>query len=161
MIGVYSEERLRSVAPDQREEIANKLIWMFLGEKHRQALKATMDIYSNPKSGIFPLFRALDKMDPIVAVWRYLHHFRGKLGQNPSEFNKAMKDFFENPDIRKYMADNKIDKRLLEAVTLLQDRRKAWDYYLNADALSKYSQLTHLPQHALKKVIEGIPLYIE
>ena len=92
MIRVYAEERLRNVAPDEREEIANRFIWMFLSEKHRQALTATMAIFKDKGSKVFSLFRALDKMDPIVAVWRYLHHYRGKLGENPSVFNSRMKD---------------------------------------------------------------------
>jgi hypothetical protein len=161
MIGVYAEERLRSVAPDQREEIANQLIWMFLGDKHRQALKATMEIYSHPKEGIFPLFRALDKMDPIVAIWRYLNHYRGEIGETPRLFNRRMKDFFENPDVKSYMAEHELDTRLIEAVVFLQDRSKAWDYYVDQDAIFAGSNLTSIPPDALKKAIEGIPLYSE
>jgi len=161
MIGVYAEERLRSVPPDEREEIANRLIWMFLGDKHRQALTATMDIYSRPHEGIFPLFRALDKMDPIVATWRYLHHYRSELGASPAAFNRRMKDFFENPDVKNYMVQQKLDTRLIEAVVFLQNRSKAWDYYVEPDTFFKDVQLTCIPPDALKRAIEGISLYME
>jgi 5'-deoxynucleotidase YfbR-like HD superfamily hydrolase len=159
MIGVYSEERLRSVPPDQRESIANNLIWMFLSDKHRQALSTTMEIFGKPDEGIFPLFRALDKMDPIVAVWRYLHEFRGKLGANPRTFNRRMKDFFENPDVKSYMADKELDTRLIETVVFLQDRSNAWDYYIDRESVFGKSKFTAIPPDAIVQAIEGIGLY--
>ncbi|MCR9196743.1 MAG: toll/interleukin-1 receptor domain-containing protein [Hyphomonas sp.] len=161
MIGVFAEERIRSVAPDEREKIANELIWMFLGDKHRAALRATMDIFQKSQSGIFPIFRALDKMDPIVAVWRYLHHFRGKLGSTPQTFNKVMKDFYENPDIKSYMAEHKLDSRLIETVAYLQDRSNSWEYYVNRDSVFQNSRMTIIPQDALLSAIEGVPLFSE
>lgn len=161
MIGVYAEERLRSVPPDHREKIANNLIWMFLSDKHRQALKATMDIFARPSEGVFPLFRALDKMDPIVAIWRYLHYYRGQLGINPRAFNSRMKDFYENPDIKNYMSEHKLDTRLIDSVIFLQDRSKSWDYYIDRESIFSNGMITCIPQDVLIKAIEGISLYLE
>tara|TARA_Y100001936_G_C15530448_1_gene387343 strand:- start:113 stop:394 length:282 start_codon:yes stop_codon:yes gene_type:complete len=58
-----------------------------------------MDLSGDAQSKVFRIFQALDKMDPIIAVWRYLHHYRGMLGDTPKLFNSKMKDFYENPDV--------------------------------------------------------------
>ena len=100
-------------------------------------------------------------MDPIVAVWRYLHHYRGRLGPNPQEFNRKMKDFYENPDVKNYMSEHKIDSKLIETVAYLQDRTNAWDFYANREAVFQNSRLTTIPQDALMSAIEGIPLFSE
>ncbi|MEL6654307.1 MAG: TIR domain-containing protein, partial [Bacteroidota bacterium] len=100
---VYAEARLRTVEPKKRAQVVGDLIWMYLDEKHRKSLDRFHEICSRPKSKVYLVFKYLDKLDPIIGVWRYLHHYRGSLGDTPKEFNKKMKDFFENPDVRAYL----------------------------------------------------------
>jgi 5'-deoxynucleotidase YfbR-like HD superfamily hydrolase len=159
MIGIYAEERLRSVPPLDRERIANQFIWMFLSEKHRKAFEATMNIFANKNSRVNIIFHALDKIDPIVAVWRYLHVFRGKLGESPRVFNHLMKDFFENPDVKAYLRANRLDQKLVDMVINLQDRSKAWDYYENPERVFGQEELFQIPGSAVRAAIEGVPLF--
>ena len=78
-----AEDRLRGVPPASREKIATDFVWLFLSEKHRVSTEAVGKILGDEKSEIFKVFKLLDKMDPIVAVWRYLHNYRGRLGPTP------------------------------------------------------------------------------
>jgi 5'-deoxynucleotidase YfbR-like HD superfamily hydrolase len=128
---IYAEERLRTVTPSDRKKISNDFIWMFLSDKHRRAFEASNRIMSEIESPTYIIFKSLDKIDPIVTVWRYIHYYRGRLGKDPREFNRVMKDFYENPDVKSYLRANKVDARLVDMVLNLQDRRKAWDYYEN------------------------------
>jgi 5'-deoxynucleotidase YfbR-like HD superfamily hydrolase len=155
----YAEQRLRNVSPQDRERIANEVVWMFLSDKHKQAFGAAMKLFADQRSRVHILFKSLDKLDPIVSVWRYIHHYRGKLGPNPQIFNHKMKDFFENPDVKSYMRANKIDARLIDMVINLQDRRKAWDYYEDPDRIFSDERLFQIPKLAVRKAIEGIPLF--
>jgi 5'-deoxynucleotidase YfbR-like HD superfamily hydrolase len=161
MIRVYAEERLRSVPPLERERIANEFIWMFLSEKHRKAFEAMMKIFADKSSKANIIFHALDKIDPIVAVWRYLHVFRGKLGDTPKEFNHHMKDFFENPDVKAYLRAHKLDQKLVDMVINLQDRRKAWDYYEDPERVFGDEELFQMPKSAVRAAIEDVALFYD
>jgi 5'-deoxynucleotidase YfbR-like HD superfamily hydrolase len=159
LIRIYAEERLRSVEPLRRERIANELIWMFLSEKHRKALEAMMNILDDRNSKVKVIFRALDKIDPIVAVWRYIHVYRGRLGDTPKDFIHRMKDFFENPDVKAYIRANKIDSRLADLVINLQDRGRAWDYYEDPSRVFGDDDLFKMPKTAIRAAIEATPLF--
>ena len=158
---IYAEERLRSVPSAEREEIANRLVWLFLSEKHRQSLDIVSAILKNPKDPVYIMFKALDKMDPIIATWRYLHEYRGKIGRTPKEFNKRMKDFFENPDPKAFMRSNKIDVRMMDMLIKLQDRGKAWDYYESPTRILGEENLFQLPADVVRNAIEGVRLITE
>jgi 5'-deoxynucleotidase YfbR-like HD superfamily hydrolase len=158
---IYAEERLRSVPPADRERIANEFIWMFLGEKHRKAFEAAMKILNDHNSRTYITFKTLDKIDPIIAVWRYLNHYRGKLGENPKLFNSKMKDFYMNPDIKAFAKAHKLDSKLIDLIFNLQDREKAWHYYEDPDRIfAEDGTLFEVPKDAVRAAIEGVPLFI-
>ncbi|GAA5021172.1 hypothetical protein GCM10011506_03260 [Marivirga lumbricoides] len=155
----YAEARLRSVEPSKREKIANDFIWLFLNERHRISIDTVNKILSNKTSKINLTFRTFDKIDPIIAIWRYLHFYRGKLGVDSVFFTKLMRDFFENPDIKKFLRTNKLDNKILNLVINLQDRSKADQYYSNPDKLFQEKSLFQLPESAVKSAIEVVPLF--
>ena len=156
---IFAEERLRTVLPQERERISYEFIRMFLSDKHRYALDAVKRILSDPKNRTCVTFKMLDKIDPIIATWRYLHHYRGKIGNTPKSFNSAMKDFFENPDVKSYLRANKVDSRLIDLVLKLQDRRKAWDYYEDPSRIFGTPSLFEIPSSVVRSAIEDIPLF--
>lgn len=156
---IYAEERLRSVPPSLREKIANQFVWMFLSDKHRNALDGMTNILSEKNNPVGTFFRMLDKIDPIVAVWRYLHYYRGKLGKSPREFNHKMKDFYENPDVKALLRSAKADHKIIDMLINLQDRRKSWDYYEDASRIFGAVSLFEMPQEAVRNAIEGTPLF--
>lgn len=161
-IRVYAEQRFKTVPPNELERIANDFVWLFLSEQHRQAFRAVMDLSGDAQSKVFRIFQALDKMDPIIAVWRYLHHYRGMLGDTPKLFNSKMKDFYENPDVASLLRDQKISTSLIDTLSFLQDREHSWNYYENANY---FDEMTHdflsIPPKVLKKAIEGVPLFCD
>jgi 5'-deoxynucleotidase YfbR-like HD superfamily hydrolase len=158
-VRIYAEEKLRSVPPKDRERIADEFIWMFLGEKHRKSIEAVDKILAAEKSPLAIIFKMLDKIDPIVATWRYLHEYRGKLGETPKVFNKKMKDFFENPDVKSFIKVHKLDARVMDLVMNLQDRKNAWDYYVDPIRIFGQDNFFQLPKNTVRKIIEGTPLF--
>jgi len=100
-------------------------------------------------------------MDPIIAVWRYLHVYRGKLGENPKEFNKEMLDFYVNPDVKEFIRINELDKKLEDLVIFLQNRTNAWDYYMGSEKIWENETLFQIPSHVVRQAIEGAPLFNE
>lgn len=159
MARILAEERLRSVEPKKRERIANDFIWMFLGEKHRRAIEHVGSTLANESSRLCIAFRLFDKIDPIVATWRYLHHYRGALGETAREFNRKMKDFYENPDIKAFVAAKRLDRAIMDLVANLQDRRKAWDYYEDPSKVFSQKRFFALPEAKVRQLIEGCPLF--
>jgi 5'-deoxynucleotidase YfbR-like HD superfamily hydrolase len=154
-----AEDRLRGVPPGRREKIATEFVWLFLSEKNRQSADAVTHIFDDQTSDLYKLFKLLDKMDPIIAVWRYLHEYRGKLGANPKEFNSVMKDFYENPDIRSFAKANKFDSSVYELILNLQDRSKSWDYYMDPEKLFGDAGLFGVESDVVRRMIEGTPLF--
>lgn len=74
-------------------------------------------------SMFFKLFHMIDKTDPIIAIWRYLRYFQGRL--KIGKFLEAMDDFFTNPAVRAVC----IDQRFLKIIKTLQDSDAAKRYY--------------------------------
>ncbi len=155
---IYAEDRLRTVDPSKRERIANDLIWMFLSEKQRKSMEKVNSYLRKKQSNVYIVFKCLDKINPIIATWRYLHVYRGRLGENADEFLKKMKDFFENPDVRSFIKDNKVDSRLHDLVASLQIRRNAKAYYEDPAYLQSLSPSLGISAKNVKNAIEGIPL---
>jgi 5'-deoxynucleotidase YfbR-like HD superfamily hydrolase len=156
---VYAEERLRNVMSKKRKQISNDFIWLFLNEKNRRSLEKVNKTLANNKSSIYITFKLLDKIDPIIATWRYLHEYRGKLGETPRDFNHKMKDFFENPDIKTFVTNNAVDSKVLDLISFLQDRTNAWEYYEDSNKIFNSNDSFSLPKDVIKKIIEGIPLF--
>lgn len=159
-IKVYAEQRLKTVAPEELERIANDFVWLYLSEQHRQAFRAVTEMSQDKNSKVYKIFKAMDKIDPIVSVWRYLHHYRGKLGSDPRAFNSKMKDFYENPDVAGYFKEFGIETKLVDTLSFLQDRKNAWDYYLDENYFSKLSQdFLSIPSDRVRSAIEDTPLF--
>ena len=154
---LYAENRLRTVSPSERERISNDLIWLFLSGKQRKSMEK-VNSHMKTKSKVFILFKCFDRIDPIIATWRYLHVYRGKLGKCAGTFLREMKDFFENPDVRSFIKDNKVDTKLYKLATSLQTRKNAVGYYKNSDYLKRLSSSIGIPADNIKKAIEEVPL---
>jgi 5'-deoxynucleotidase YfbR-like HD superfamily hydrolase len=157
---VYAERRLRSVTPERREQIADDLIWLFLSEKQRQSLEAVQHHLKEKTSPITIVFKMFDKLDPIIAVWRYLHHYKGQLGDSLWDFLRKMKDFFENPDILSYAAANRFTHEFRDLIDRLQKRDCAAAYYTDPEPFLDDRQLFSISPAVVKHIIEGCPLFL-
>lgn len=151
---IQSEQRLRSVDPKMREYFAHKFIWMFLDVKHRASLDRFINLSEDKDLPAYRFFQVLDKMDPIIGVWRYLHIFRGRLDQNGEKFLRAMSDFFTNPDPSQIVKTYGNEK-LLTLLSFLQDIRNARSFYKDPDFLRKNSDWLGFPAETRHLLITG------
>ncbi len=127
---------------------------MFLEDKERQSLRAVTDRLSNPADPIKRFFEVLDKIDPIISVWRYLHHLRGRLNDKCHEFLERLKDFFDNPHVKEITVAYREDTRFRELVSVLQNREMAEKYY-RARGQIKETGRFGFDTETILKIIEG------
>jgi 5'-deoxynucleotidase YfbR-like HD superfamily hydrolase len=153
---LFSERRLSELPNGQPEKIANDFIGMFLDDRERKSLRAATRILSDKTSSVGRFFYVLDKVDPIVAVWRYLHQFRRKLDPDADEFLKRLKDFFDNPHVKEVAEDYKEDRTIRELALTLQDRQLARKYYRDEAAIPE--RIAGIDRDALRKLIQGCKL---
>jgi len=137
------------------EEIVNKFIGLYLTESARQSLITTTEIMER-RTNVWKFAYALDKIDPIIAVWRYINHFRNDPKFDIDDFLERMRHFFDNPQVKKAVSSNIKDQRAVELVEKLQNRSKARQYYIDKTLLS--DELFSFPAKDVRNLIEGIEL---
>lgn len=153
---IFAERRLGELPPGEPKRIATEFIRMFLESRERESLDAAMSILGDRSNHIQRFFYVLDKFDPIIAAWRYLHQFRGHLDPDAADFLKRMKDFFDNPDVKVIARDYKEDEKITALVLLLQDRRQAREYYRNEHSIP--GNLFGLRNETISRLIQGTKL---
>lgn len=152
---LYAWKRLKDFDKRDRERVANDFIAMFLGERERKSLQKVNQYFSDYDSPISQFIGVLDKIDPIINVWRYLHQYRGQLDDGADAFLRRMKDFFDYPEVKEVAKKYARDIKLHELVLILQDRDLAKLYYTNRKSLANHSGLFSLPSEVLYELIEG------
>jgi hypothetical protein len=143
---------LSELPAGEPERITSEFIGMFLDDRERNCLNAANQTLSDEASPVGRFFCVLDKIDPIIAIWRYLHQFRGKLDPDATEFLKRMKDFFDNPRVKEVAKDYEEDSFLQDLVLTLQDRQLARRYYCDEGAIPR---LDRIGREGLKGLIGG------
>jgi len=124
---ILAEEKLKRFPREFRDKVTNEFIKLFLEEKEQFSMDAYQNVMDE-KNEITKLFNFLYKIDPIIGVWRYLHHYRGKLGE-AKKFLTRLRDFFiyERPILaaREFSRENRVS----DFITTLRDRNEALAYY--------------------------------
>lgn len=133
------------------ERITGEFIALFLHETERQSLLAAMEAMS-ANTVVANFAYTLDKIDPIIGVWRYIHHFRNSRAFNIDDYIERMRNFFENPRIMKIVNQIK-DSRMADIIAQLQNRVNAREYFENPSFLQEGPFSRH--QDMVKKLIEG------
>lgn len=153
---IFAERRLREIPKNQRENTVNDFIYMYLSEREKESFLQAKQILNNPNNHIFQFFNVLDKIDPIITIWRYLHFYRGKLDENATVFMQKLKDFFDNPEVKKVAVEYKRDHKIYDLVLILQDKNLARKYYNDENSLNNINSLfdTINPKE-IKQLIEG------
>lgn len=136
-----------------REKAANQFLLAHLGPKQRDCLERVTRTRRNSKISRF--FAVLDTLDPIIAIWRYLHVYRGKLGKSCDDFIFCLRDFFENPRVQDTCSKSLQDERVHELARLLQDQLGACTYYRDRSQLSALSAQCDIEESVLSFLIEG------
>jgi 5'-deoxynucleotidase YfbR-like HD superfamily hydrolase len=151
---IYAEERLRSIDNKDRERVANEFVHMFLNQKQRSNLKL-VEQWAEGRTPAFRYFRLLDKMDPIIAVWRYLNVYRDKFQDDGSDFLSCMRDFFDYDYVRNIAIDYTEDPRVAVLVGTLQNRATARRYYRDRRTIFEQEDLFGIPTQVVETLIEG------
>lgn len=149
---VSAEIRLSQMKAGDPERITNRFIAMFLQDSERYSLQRMVEIMAGD-SALKRAFYVLDKIDPIIAVWRYIHSFRLDQSFKSDEFLTRMRHFFENPRVRLAVREMGSDARMLQLVAHLQDPSKARQYYEDSSLLQ--DQLFIFPEGEVRKLVEG------
>lgn len=149
---VSAQIRLAQLPNGEPERIASEFIGMFLHDSERQSLQAA-NAAMQSKSSVAQFAYALDKIDPIIAVWRYIHHYRHLDRFDIDEYLLRMKNFFENPRVKQIVATTTNDSRMIDLVDHLQNRAYAREYFFNASLLQ--DGLFSFPQDVVGNLIEG------
>ncbi len=152
---IFAERHLSELPRGEPKRIASQFIRMFLDERERKSLDAANQILADPRNAVHRFFDVLDKADPIIAVWRYLHQFRGKLDPGAKLFLARMKDFFDNPRIKEIARSYREDSLIEKLVWTLQDRQLARRYYEDG---SLPASAAELGKETLRQLIEGTKL---
>lgn len=153
---IVAESQFRKLPKGEPKRIASEFLGMFLDHRERECLKAAMRTLADLRHPVARFFQIVDKLDPIIAIWRYIHQFRGTLGSEAIEFLSRMKDFFDNPNVRDLPQGYREDPIIAELALLLQDRRLARFYYVRPDALPLHPP--KLNYELMSRLIEGRPL---
>lgn len=70
-------------------------------------------------------FNFLDRLDPILNIWKYIDIFHSKI--NIEQFLEAMNDFYINPHLVNYT----LNKNTRTIIDFLQNKKFAVDFYNN------------------------------
>ena len=94
----------------------------------------------------------VNQTDPIIAIWRYLHEYRGRL--DVGLFLRAVNDFFINPSV----ADVCINPRIRAWSRSSQDPGRI-DYYHDGDKLDEIAESTQIRRAWLEALIEPVAMH--
>jgi 5'-deoxynucleotidase YfbR-like HD superfamily hydrolase len=155
---ILAQQRLDKVPKEVRERIAHEFVGLFLDQRERDLVGRMLRIINDKDSPVNRLYRVLDKIDPIIATWRYLHTYRGKLDKGAAEFLDRMKNFFEYPEVSQITARYKRDLRINELVAGLQNERLAADYYSDGEAIKHTLNPFGFDAQIAFEIIEGTSL---
>jgi 5'-deoxynucleotidase YfbR-like HD superfamily hydrolase len=111
------EEKLK------REVWADGIIAEHLTGELKKEFGETIRLVHEEKDVNVRFFRQVDKTDPIIGIWRYIHLFRKTL--DIEKFLEAMTDFFTNPKVKTYCIDTEIEN--LRA--FLQNKANAREFF--------------------------------
>lgn len=105
-------------------------------------------------------FKMIDKIDPIITVWRYLNYYRGKI-DDIDNFLLRLRDFFEYPVVVKYSTSTQFGHQLPDLLSTLLNKKLAKQYYYDSSVFEKQQGLYSFEPSIIKKFIEGCPLFLD
>ncbi len=148
---ILAAEKLGRFDQWYRDKATNQFIKLFLENKMISSINRYEEIVEE-NGKLFKTFALLDKIDPIIGVWRYLHSYRGRLGDG-SNFVSRLRDFFIYERPVKIAQEFSGDESLLSFVNTLRNRSEALHYYRTGELSSV--EMFGINPEVLKSIIEG------
>ena len=140
------------------KKISDDFIRLFLRPKDRITFECVDHVLYGKKRSkkhieLKNIFNLLDKTDPIVATWQYIHTYRMNPQFDIDLFIKNMKDFFDNDRVKAIVENCTSDQKLLCFFHALQNKKLAKQYFRDSNILEKIVEEAKLPSD-FKKIIE-------
>ncbi|MDD2487383.1 MAG: HD domain-containing protein [Candidatus Gracilibacteria bacterium] len=115
----------------EMENKANRLIMENLPNDLKIDFENTISMLEDNETDeyidIMNFFGMLDKMEPIISVWRYINFHKSQI--EIERFLDAMTDFFTNPKVLKCSINKDFDI----LIGFLQNKENAREYYIKGD----------------------------
>lgn len=137
-----------------REEYALNFMWLFANKEQKEAIELINK--DCPEQKILWL---IDKIDPIVNVWRYMYIYRDTINSLNKEFVLIMADFFTNPKLD-MVIENDEYSYIAEIVKYLKNPKKA-KRYLELGVLDGEDELNDTDKQLLSILIEKVDLFFD
>lgn len=153
--------RIKNLHHDQRERIVNNFLWMYANSRQRSSIEEMNRNLSKQNTPFMKYFRMLDRIDPIIAIWRYLYRYREELKTQSAKFIYGMNDFFVYPKTTAY----KTNKYTVEFPYL----KDILEVLMNPEAAIKYCKGTKIETlitsktkaKIIKYLVEEVPLFVD
>lgn len=151
-----------------RESIVNKFITLYADEKQQKSIGYLNDrIKPKSKKGKNDLtlrrqmqyFIALDHLDCLVAVWRYLFYYRDACTkQELLEFVEKMRDFFNNQRLKEEVLFTE-EPAFKQIISFLTKKDNAKKYVNGASIERQFKGRNREISDAIEFLIEKVPLF--
>lgn len=137
-----------------REEYATNFLWLFANKKQKECFDLLKQ-EDNEKNILW----LIDKIDPIITIWRYMYVYKKQLKTLKNEYIEVMDDFFTNPVLNKIIEMSEY-KYFAEIIRFLKDPNNA-KQYLENDNLQKVNDLKEQDKEIIKTLVENTKLFWE
>ncbi|MBL7823679.1 MAG: HD domain-containing protein [Saprospiraceae bacterium] len=128
------ERLLRRLDSKTLKQTSNDFLAMFLEDREKSNLNYTYNIIYGSQDNISKLniskfFNLIDKIDPIISVWRYIDFYRKNSNFAITKFTLLLRDFFENHHVKEIAKEYKYDNRIYIFISALMDINLANNYF--------------------------------
>jgi 5'-deoxynucleotidase YfbR-like HD superfamily hydrolase len=152
-VQLKSLKLLNRYKSDQRDNIVNEFIKMFLEEQEQNSMAEYQAITQQRDNKLFKIFHFLDKIDPIISIWRYLHQYKGKLG-DVENFLQRLEDFFIYGQPKSVTKEYTSEQKVLMMVDNLMKSKNAYNYYMG-ESLDNIFSTRFSNNNMITDLIEG------
>ena len=137
-----------------REEYALNFMWLFANKEQKEAIELINK--DCPEQKILWL---IDKIDPIINIWRYMYIYRDIINSLNEDFVLIMDDFFTNPKLDAIIENDEYNY-IAEIIKYLKNPQNARDY-LKSGILDEEGVLNDADKQLLSTLIKKVDLYFD
>ena len=135
-----------------REEYATNFLWLFANREQKERLELLKQENNEKK-----LLWLIDKIDPIINIWRYIYVYKKQLKKIKNEYIEVMDDFFTNPVLTK-IAEMSEYGYFAEIIRFLKNSNNA-RIYLENEVFEKENSLNQKDIEIIKTLVENTQMF--
>lgn len=135
-----------------REEYATNFLWLFANREQKERFELLKQENNEKK-----LLWLIDKIDPIINIWRYIYVYKKQLKKIKNEYIEVMDDFFTNPVLTK-IAEMSEYRHFAEIIRFLKDSNNA-RIYLENEVFEKENSLNQKDIEIIKTLVENTQMF--